>query len=166
MTHARRMDNPLIKIAEENVRTSSLHLAHINSRSIKNKILQFLEYITNVNIDLCAITETWLKHDDDNIAKVVPAQGYTFLSSPRQDGWRDGGIAFVSKSQVNIEEDKHKAEYQTMELLLLLVKVDSLVLSLYTVYRISNTNVLTFCNEMAKVLENNIVSEGRDNLNW
>ena len=73
------MDNH-IKIARENVRTSSLHIAHISGRSIKNKIPQFQEYITNANIDLCAITETWLKPDDDDIAKVVPPQGYTFLS--------------------------------------------------------------------------------------
>ena len=79
MTQARRMDN-LIKIARENVRTSSLHLAHINTRSIKNKIPQFQEYITNANIDFCAITETWLKPDDDDIAKVVPPQWYIFLS--------------------------------------------------------------------------------------
>ena len=69
------------------------------------------------------------------------------------------GIAVVSKSHINIEEDKDKAEYQTMELLHLSVKVKSLVLSLYTVYRISNTSVLTFCDEMANVLENNIVSD-------
>ena len=46
-----------------------------------------------------------------------------------------------------------------MELLHLSVKVKSLVLSLYTVYRIPNTSVLTFCDEMANVLENNIVSD-------
>ena len=73
------MDN-LIQIAKENVSSSSLHLGHINVRSIENKIPQFQEYITNVNIDLCAITETWLKPDNgDDIAKVVPPQGYTFL---------------------------------------------------------------------------------------
>ena len=104
MTHARRMDN-LIKIAKENVKTSSLHLAHINVRSIKHKILQFQEYITNTNKDLCAITETCLKPDDDDIAKVVPPQGYTFLSQPRHDGQRGGGIAIVSKSHINVEEN-------------------------------------------------------------
>ena len=46
-----------------------------------------------------------------------------------------------------------------MELLHLSVKVKSLVLSLYTIYRIPNTSVLTFCNEMANVLEKNIVSD-------
>ena len=70
-----------------------------------------------------------------------------------------GSIAIVSKSHINIGENKDKAEYQTMELLHLSVKVKSLVLSLYTVYRIPNTSVLTFCNEMTNILENNIVSD-------
>ena len=126
---------------------------------LKNKIPHFQEYITNANIDLCAITETWLKPDNDDIAKAFPPLGYTILSWPRQDGWRGGGITFVSKSHINIEEDKDKAEYQTMELLHLSVKVKCLVLSLYTVYRIPNTSVVTFCDEMANVLENNIVSD-------
>ena len=46
-----------------------------------------------------------------------------------------------------------------MELLHLTVKVKSLILSLYTVYRIPYTSVLTFCNEMANALQNNIVSD-------
>ena len=46
-----------------------------------------------------------------------------------------------------------------MELLHLFVKVKSLVLNLYTVYRIPNTNILTFCNGMANVLENNIIGD-------
>ena len=233
MTHAIRLDN-LIKITKENIRTSSLCLAHINARPIKNKILQFQEYSTNVNIDLCAIMETWLKPDNDDIAKAVPPLGYILLLQPRQDGQRGGGNAIVSKSYLNIEEDKDKLEHQTMELLHLSVyvnidlcvimetwlkpdnddiakavpplgytllsqprqdgqrgginaivsksylnieedkdklehqtmvllhlsvKVKSLVLSLYTVYRIPNTSILTFCNKMANVLENNIVSD-------
>ena len=45
-----------------------------------------------------------------------------------------------------------------MELQHLSVKVKSLVLSLYTVYRSPNTSIQTFCNEMSNVLENNIGS--------
>ena len=76
MPHARRMDN-LIKIVKENVRTTSLCVIHINARSIKNRIPQFQEYITNANIDLCPITEMWLKLDKDDIAKAVAPLGYT-----------------------------------------------------------------------------------------
>ena len=61
--------------------------------------------------------ETWLKPDEDDIAKAVPPLGYTLLSWPRQDGQKGGGIAIVSNSHINIEEDKDKTEHQTMELL-------------------------------------------------
>ena len=43
-------------------------------------VLQFQEDITNVNIDLCAIMETWLKPDKVDIAKAVPPLGYNLLS--------------------------------------------------------------------------------------
>ena len=66
-------------------------------------------------------------------------------------------MAMVSKSHINIKEDKDKTEHQTLELLHLSVKVKGLVLNLCTIYRIPNTSVMTFCNEMANVLENNII---------
>ena len=51
-----------------------------------------------------------------------------------------------------------------MEPLHLSVKVKSLVLNVYTVYRISNTSIMTFCNDMAYVLENNIVGDRRETI--
>ena len=33
-------------------------IAHVNARSISNKILDFQEYISSKNVDLCVITET------------------------------------------------------------------------------------------------------------
>ena len=103
--------------------------------------------------------ETWLKPDEDDITKVFPPLGYTLLSQPTQDGWSGGSIAIASKSHINIEEDKDKTEHQTMELLHLSIKVKNLVLNLYIVYRIPNTSILTFHNEMANVLENNIIGD-------
>ena len=116
MTHAIRMDN-LIKIAKENAKASSLHGFLTSMQGpLKTKFFSFKEYITNANIDLCAITETWLKpddDDDDDIPRAVPPLGYTLLSWPRQDGQRGGGIAIVSKSYINMEEDKDKTEHQS-----------------------------------------------------
>ena len=39
-------------------------LAHINARSIVNKIQPVQQYIVDKNIHICAITETWIKKDD------------------------------------------------------------------------------------------------------
>ena len=47
-------------------------LAHINVRSISNKIQPFQECITRKKVDLCAITETWVKGDDSCLHKEIP----------------------------------------------------------------------------------------------
>ena len=39
---------------------SSLHIALVNIRSVRHKILALQEYITDNGIDICPITETWL----------------------------------------------------------------------------------------------------------
>ena len=38
-----------------------MSLAHINARSIVNNIQPFHQYILDQNIDVCAITEMWIK---------------------------------------------------------------------------------------------------------
>ena len=45
----------------ENVKISS-----INIQSIKNKEYMLHEYIVNKGIDVCVVSETWLKNNDEN----------------------------------------------------------------------------------------------------
>ena len=49
-----------------------VELAHVNARSIFNKILGFQEYISSKNVDVCAITKMWLKKDDALTSKQIP----------------------------------------------------------------------------------------------
>ncbi|KAJ8047267.1 hypothetical protein HOLleu_06232 [Holothuria leucospilota] len=39
----------------------------VNSRSIRNKVDAFIDHVIDHSLDICAITETWLKVDDDLI---------------------------------------------------------------------------------------------------
>ena len=51
-------------------------LAHINARSIVNKIQPFQQYILDQNIGICAITETWNEKDDiDMITREISGGG-------------------------------------------------------------------------------------------
>ena len=54
----------LLSILPSNERHNHLCLAHVNAQSIRNKISPFQHYLLDEKIDLCAITETWLKPDD------------------------------------------------------------------------------------------------------
>ena len=72
-----------------NNRGVSAVFSHINARSIYPKVLTFQQHISTVNSTLCAITETWLQNDKDDLRyREVPPLGYSILSHPQIDGRR------------------------------------------------------------------------------
>ena len=66
--------------------------SHVHARS--NRAFQFQHYICNVKIALCAVTGTWLKHDDDIIMKSIPLENFDIILYPMQNG-TTGGIALI-----------------------------------------------------------------------
>ena len=70
---------------------------------MKNKASTLCDYITCNNLDLLALTETWLGTDLDSgvIGEAVP-QGYGFVQEPRI-GKRGGGIALVYNRGLDVE---------------------------------------------------------------
>ena len=63
-----------------------LRLSHINARSVCNKLNDLHQYINLHNIDLCSITETWIKEEDDIAAKELAPNGYKYISFPQRGG--------------------------------------------------------------------------------
>ena len=57
----------------------------VNARSIRNKSSDIFDYICERKIDLCALTETWLRSDDDATRAEICPTGYKFLDQPRTD---------------------------------------------------------------------------------
>ena len=53
----------LIVIKKESITSRCFCLAYINARSISNKIHQFQHYVVDNRVDICAITDSWLKED-------------------------------------------------------------------------------------------------------
>ena len=77
--------------------------SHINARSIYPIVLTFQQHVNLMNSTLCAITETWLLNEKDDLKyKEAPPPGYKILSHPRSDGRRGGGIALVYKSNLKV----------------------------------------------------------------
>ena len=62
-------------------KTNNLNFSHINAQSIVNKIDPYQMELNDCNIDICAITETWLKIDDDLTMKMVPPPNYNIHSN-------------------------------------------------------------------------------------
>ena len=98
-----------------------------------NKSLELQTYITERSIDLCAITETWLRPDDQvSLADIRPPRCKA-LSKPRWDG-RGGGIALIHKDYITIKEINISTEFLTIELANYKVKVPGKVLDLLIIY--------------------------------
>ena len=82
----------LIIINSTSIQFKPVHLTTINTRSICNKINQFQHYLLENRIDVCAVTETWLKEDDEYGLHELPPPGFKINSKPRCDGRQGGGI--------------------------------------------------------------------------
>ena len=61
----------------------------VNCRSVANKIEFIQAEITEDNASLCALTETWIKEEDDITPLHLSPSGYKCISIPRKA--RSGG---------------------------------------------------------------------------
>ena len=70
--------------------------------------------MTEKDIDLLFLSETWLgKQDDDAVIAAIKPIGYEFMHIPRS-GKQGGGVAFLHKSQIKLKLQNNK-RFQTFE---------------------------------------------------
>ena len=78
---------------------SNISVAVINARSVRNKNTTITECITDHNIDILAITETWLKKNSDKpIIVAMTPSGYSFVNAPCASG-RGGGVGVIHRDE-------------------------------------------------------------------
>ena len=133
-----------------------MHLASINARPISNKIKQFQHYLLEKSIDVCAVTETWLKEDDEYGLCEIPPWRYKIICKPRCDGRQGDGIALSYRENYTINDHKINIKSEYVELSAFDLHIHDHVINLSIMYRYPNTSVISFCNNLADTLENNI----------
>ena len=109
-------------------------------------------------MDLCILTETWIKEGDNVTPTRLCPDGYKSLSIPRHDKV-GGGIAIVYNSKFNISKAMGQP-YKTMEFTCFSVNTGNRTVNLIAIYRPPDSNIMEFCNEFINLLENNINSSG------
>ena len=107
-------------------------------------IIPFQEHILSKDVSLCAMTESWLPSDDEDLRyKEVPLLGYNILLEPHADGRCGGGLALVYKDYL-----KPKCRPSHMTELLELMNVNTTIkginINLYIVYRPPKGSVIEF----------------------
>ena len=88
----------------------------LNVHSIKNKADHFKDFVTENEFDIMALTETWLKPDDDYTLSDIYPQGYSIKHVPRITLTWGGGVAIVHRSSVSIIM-KSAEKYTSFELI-------------------------------------------------
>ena len=140
-----------------NNREVSMVFSHINARSIYPKTLTFQQHVNTMTSALCAITETWLPNDKDDLRyKEVPPPGYSILSHPRNDGRRGGSIAVLHKKNLKVKDETLTQTSKIMEYMEVKPCLSGVSFNLYVVCHYPGTSVISFCEELTDILENNI----------
>ena len=113
-------------------RFESSKIAIWNARSIKGKMIELREKITEY--DIVGITETWLSARDN-----VNINGYNIYRKDRSNNKRGGGIAIASKNNISIKirEDVKWVEDKT-EILAITINMENREMDIIVAYRNPN----------------------------
>ena len=136
----------------------------VNARSLNKQTIDNLFNILFIDekIDVCCITETWLKPTDQALLADIKLRGYEIVSSPRANNKRGGGIAFLCKSLYIFNEIK-TSRYKFFELLEVIFKCKNTCVRFSTIYRTGNLNIFQrtlFLNELGDYLDSLLFKEG------
>ena len=91
-------------VNETNVSGVFLNFCCLNVRSVNNKTLTISDFILSRNIDICAITETWLvDHTSSAVLNDLIPKGYKLFHQPRT-GKRGGGLTIIFRDKIVVKE--------------------------------------------------------------
>ena len=150
-----------IKCTNQGVNSSEgnfLNLAQVNVRSIHNKIESFHKHISEQEVNICAITETWLRNEDDLATRQIPTKDYKVLLYPRQ-GRTGGGIALIHCNHINTTDLKtNHPTLTTMETHCFTINIAASHIFLQIIYWFPNTSMIDFGNELADHFESHALN--------
>ena len=130
-----------------------LHCSLINARSILSNKYVIQHHIIFHDIDLLAITESWLREDEvDEILREVCPAGYVSLQKPRV-GRRGGGVAIICRDCIRIRLFHLDFAATSFEFMAASLTINSTCFVLLIIYRPPSSKPSQFIDEFASLLE-------------
>ena len=125
----------------------------LNVRSIKNKTMTVKDFVVDQDIDILALTETWLRPgsiDDVDIRTLCPT-GYRFFHVPRGHS-RGGGVGLLFKDTLQI--NSHITDtFKTFELVDIHFRTLQFIRVLLIYRPPDNSSSMLFLEEFSLLLE-------------
>lgn len=110
---------------------------------MKNKTVSISDFIVENNVDIMAITETWLGTDIDQIVlNELTPDGYKMYHKPRRG--RKGGGAVIARLNLKIVEEKQSCENVQFEHIGCVVYSQNHKFRMSIVYRPPSISVSSF----------------------
>ena len=125
----------------------SLRMAIINPWSVANKALAIQDFIIDQDLDLLAITETWLtgSEGDKPIIQELLPRGFKIVHQERTSG-RGGGIAVVYRETLKLKRVQ-QTNYDSFEYIECCIHTSAMI-RLCVVYRPpGRSGVVKFCDD-------------------
>lgn len=142
-----------------------MSFAVLNTRSVRKKTLPVKDQVVEQDVDIFAITESWLSRESDEfIIRDLCLTGYEFRNVPR--GSRSGGLGILHKSTIHFQKQSGiKGKFKSFEFMDLLLKQSSTSLRVVIVYRpqtMDNNKCSTslFFEEFSRLLEALVTAPG------
>ena len=89
----------------------------LNCFSLRNKAIDVLELAVDEDLEIFALTETWMKKDDGALCALVKDAGFNIVSQPRKG--RGGGVAIITRKKTKTSKYSHKfKQFECLEVLL------------------------------------------------
>lgn len=126
-----------------------LRVCSINVRSVKNKADSVSDFVTSNDIDILAITESWLGSViDKNVISTLVPTGYDFQHMPRPSGKSGGGVGVLYKSGLNLKitNSTSSSQFTHFEHMDCCINTGKVSFSLCVVYRPPPSKINGFKN--------------------
>ena len=113
------MKVPILQAANSQDNSHAISFCLLNSRSVRNKSSILKDFVVDKDIDLLALTETWLRPgnvDCVEIGDLCPT-GYDFIHIPRE--LRGGGVGLLFKESLDVKckNSEWNTSFQSFEFL-------------------------------------------------
>ena len=128
-------NNVIVKLQNDNLKRMSVGL--LNSQSLKNKTLLISDLITEKNISLLFLTETWIQNVNEEIfLKHASPVGYSYHQKSRPNGSRGGGVAVIYQDNIKlVDMTTQFKQFSSFESIVLSAMINGESVWFFNIYR-------------------------------
>ena len=133
--------------------------------------MTLLPHLTDNNIDICMLQETWLNKGDSSVIQEIKELGYNLHSQRRLKGDTGGGVAILFKPNIIVRRCKSQVKYNSFEYISCTVHTLDKTFRIINIYRLCYSKkhpitYKTFLNEFSNLMEYQLTLPGELDYNW